>query len=168
MKNKMNLLILIIIGILIQVSIINNGVFFRIYPNVILVLTLYVAQKQGRIIGGLFGLISGILIDVLLSPNLGIKALSYLVIGYIVGIISEYIFEESYRTAILYVVIGSILYNIVSNFIYFFLSYNINIYLIFREFFKFETIANIFVFFIVQELQVDNNRKYKFPKLKKV
>ena len=108
MKNKMNLLILIIIGILVQVSIINNGVLFRIYPNIILVLTSYVAQRQGRIIGGLFGLISGILIDVLLSPNLGIKALSYLIIGYVVGIISEFIFEESYRTAIFYVVIGSV------------------------------------------------------------
>ncbi|NLW42601.1 MAG: rod shape-determining protein MreD [Tissierellia bacterium] len=168
MKNKMNLLILIIIGILVQVSIINNGVLFRIYPNIILVLTSYVAQRQGRIIGGLFGLISGILIDVLLSPNLGIKALSYLIIGYVVGIISEFIFEESYRTAIFYVVIGSVFYSIINNFIYFFLSYNINVYLILIDLFKLETIVNIFLFLVVQELQVEKNRNFKFPKLKKV
>ncbi len=164
----MNLLVLILIAILIQVSIINNGVFFGIYPNLILALTVYIAQRQGRIIGGLFGLVSGIFMDVLLSPNLGIKALNYLIIGYVIGILSEYIFEESYRTAILYVVIGSLIYNTINNFIYFFLSYNINIYTTFTNLFKLETIANVFLFLLIQELQVEKDRKFKLPKLKRI
>lgn len=167
MKNRLNLLVILSIIILIQVSIINNGILFGFYPNIVLILTVYIAQKKGRIIGGLCGLISGLLMDVLLSPNLGIKALAFLIVGYSIGIISEYIFEENNKTAIFYVLVGSFIYSVVNLFVYFFLSYSVNIFSIFLNILKVETMLEIFIFIVYQELEIERVKRVRLPSLKR-
>lgn len=167
MKSRLNLLVILSVLILIQVSIINNGLLFRFYPNIVLVFTVYLAQKKGRIIGGIYGLISGLLMDVLLSPNLGIKALAFLIVGYGIGIISEYIFEENNKTAIFYVLVGSFIYNVVNLFIYFFLSYNVTISFIFLNILRVETMLEIFIFIVYQEMEIERLKRARLPSLKR-
>lgn len=166
MKNNVNLLILALIVILIQVSFINNGILFSFYPNLVLVFTIYVGQKKGRILGGLFGLITGLLMDVLLSPNLGIKALNLLLVGYNIGIMSEYIFEENYKTGVLYVISGTLMYTLINNIIYFFLSYKVSFTAFFAELFRIESILNLIIFLLIQKIRVENIKSFKLPKLK--
>lgn len=143
MKNKTKFFVKILSLIIIQVSVINNGIVFGYYPDLIMVYTIYSAQKWGRIYGGTVGLTLGFLLDILLSPNIGIKALNYMLIGYIIGIISEFIFEESIWVAMTYTMIGTFIYRITQYVVFFFLSYKVSFNSIFLGLFKTETLLNI-------------------------
>lgn len=169
MKNKIRLAIQLLILVILQISFINNGVLFDYYPNILLVFTIYVSQKRGKVHGGTVGLILGLVYDVLASPNFGIKGLSFLVVAYSIGILSEYIFEEKIWTAVFYVTFGKFIYELIQNIVYFFLSYNVEFKNIFLNVFNMELLIGILFFLLIQFFK--SNKKelnfiYKFKNKK--
>lgn len=162
MKNKIRLAIQLLVLVILQISFINNGVLFGYYPNILLVYTIYKSQKRGKIYGGLVGLILGLVYDILASPNFGIKGLSFLIVAYTIGILSEYIFEENIWTSIFYVTIGKFIYEVIQSIIYFFLSYNVEFKNILFNVFSMELLLGIIFFLLIQFFKSNRDRKLNF------
>lgn len=155
--------IISIILLIIQISLINNGVLFNLFPNILLIYVIYISQKYNRSSGMIISLFIGVLYDSLLSPNFGIRTLILFIISIIISVIREYIYDENYKTAIFYVTFGTILYNILLNIIFFFLSYNINIGELVNRIFSIETLLSIIIFIL---FQTDLFKNYKLKNIK--
>lgn len=157
MIKRINPIIQLFIIFLIQISIVNNGLLFGFYPNLVLVYIIYITQKSNNLTSIVITLMAGILLDTVLSPNFGIRTLSFFIISIVILYIRDYIFEDNIFIAVLYTLLAVTMYFIISNIIYFFLSYNISISQIFASIFSLETIFSILFFVILQKL----NMKYK-------
>lgn len=164
MKNNLKEILIILLLIIIQISFINNGVLFNLYPNLLLIVTIFLSQKKGKKHGAILGLILGLLYDVLASPNFGIKGLSFMVVAYIIGIFSEYIFEESIWTAIFYTTLGKFIYELVQSIVYFFLSYSVKFTDIFKNTFNVELIISILIFYLIQYFYKTEKNDYELKK----
>lgn len=150
MINNFKKLLICFILVIIQVSIINNGLLLNFYPNILLIYTIFISQKLDSPEPMILSIILGIMYDSLLSPNFGIRTLTFFLVSILINNVRGYIFDENYKTAIFYVLIGVFLYNFIINIIYFFLSYNINFQEILSNIFSIETLLSIFIFMLFQ------------------
>lgn len=161
--------------LVIQISLINNGLLFSIYPNILLVYVAFVSQKLTKNASYIIALLSGMFYDVLLSPNFGIRALTFFVIAILINKVSEYIFSENFKSSFLYTSISILVYNTFIHIIYYFLSYKVNFSNILYNYFSLETLLSVLIFYLMvsisrkrslKELIIKRNRFYKL-KLKK-
>lgn len=91
----------LIIGLVVAVNFVLESTFFQyisvfgIKPDVALVIITTVAILQGKDMGIVTGVASGMLQDIIFGKPIGISAFSYMVAGYVVGLNSEKIFKEN-------------------------------------------------------------------------
>lgn len=153
-----------------QISIVNNGLVFGFYPNLMLIYVAYCAQKFNKTIGYSIALVSGFLYDITLSSNFGIRALIFFVVAIVIRELSEFIFEESYRTSIIYTLTSIVVYSFLLYTINYFLAYKVRLVEIFDNIFSVETILSIVLFYIMQKFLFGRESKkfdFKFKIFKK-
>ncbi len=127
------LILLIMIGnIILESTIVNRFAIFSVVPNITLVLIIIIALSRGRKLGSFVGLISGLIIDILFSPAIGINGLLYFFLGYIVGLLDTKISKDNILIPLLLSLSGTFLYNLFYLLFMFFLGYNINFNLLFN------------------------------------
>lgn len=96
--NKVKMSMLILLSIIVQTAIIPNFGIFGAYANITLAFTIAVAMNFGSYFGGYLGLGLGFLEDLLFSEVIGVKALIFFVIGFVVGYNEDMINKEDLRT----------------------------------------------------------------------
>lgn len=151
--------------LVIQVSLINNGLLFSIYPNILLIYVTFASQKLTKKTSYIIALLAGIFYDVLLSPNFGIRALAFFLIAILINKVSEYIFSENFKSSFLYTSISILAYNTLIHIIYYFLSYKVNFSNIIYNYFSLETLLSILIFYLM--VSVSHKRGFKEPIIKK-
>ncbi len=147
--------------IVLQVSFFNNISIGNQTANILLMYVVYIAQKEGKYSGVAIGLVLGLLYDTLLSNSIGIRAVSFITVGYAIGIVSEYLFLENTIILSIFAIMATILNKFILNLIYFFQSYNITIGSVLGKTFNFEIILNIGVIILIFYLE----RRLKFYEL---
>lgn len=152
--------------LIIQLSFVNNGLFFSLYPNLLLIYVSFVSQKFTNKTAYLIALISGILYDVLLSATFGIRALIFFIIALVISKSSEYIFSQNFRTSVFYTLTAVIIYNILLYIIYYFLSYKVYFKEIIYNILSIETLVSIMIFFLMENY-IFTNKKKILPVIKK-
>lgn len=155
MKNRIERILIILLLLIIQISFINSGLLFGLYPNILLVYVIYISQKLSRNYGVFVAVITGFLYDSLLSPNFGIRALAFLLVSLLIYSVSEYIFDEDLKIATMYTFVGIVFYHVILTIIYFFLSYGLDLNTLFYNIFSLETLLSILVFIIYQKIKID-------------
>lgn len=113
----MNLKILILSLILLAELILESTVFHfvnigGIYPDLVLITITAFSIIYGRKYSYIFGLIIGLLADILFGQVIGVHAISYILCAYIIGSLSSNIIKENILTAILFYPLSVIIYHL--------------------------------------------------------
>lgn len=135
-------LLMIIINLVIQTTIIPYFPIMGIVPNTALVLIVVIALKVGRVKGAIFGLIGGLLQDILFASTIGINAFILFFVGYIVGFAEDSFSRENIINPIIFTIAASIFYNIAYSLFLFFLSREISFMGALKTIFSIEILYN--------------------------
>ncbi len=82
---KRKLAFILLISMILQFTIISRIEIFGVHANIILPLIIVTSLFEGSYIGGIVGVCSGIIEEILFSPIIGLRVLYYFSVGYFIG-----------------------------------------------------------------------------------
>jgi rod shape-determining protein MreD len=135
-----------------------------IMPNLLIILVASNAYMRGRMSGLILGLFGGLLVDVTAGNSvLGLYALIYMLIGYIIGFTNKYYSNDDYTLPILIIAFSDMAYGFLVYISEFLLRGRLNFLFYFRRLILPEIIYTVAVsVFLYKLLHVINNRlEYK-------
>lgn len=109
-----SLIITFIVIYLLQTTFFNYFTIAGIMPNVFVILMLFIGLYMGRTMGVIYGILYGILIDFWIGKNIGITSIALAVVGVISGFLDKTLSKDSRITVLLMVIIGTIIYEVIS------------------------------------------------------
>ena len=86
-KRTVLLALLIVTGLVIETSVLGEATLGGTKPQLLLLMTVALAMGEGPALGAGFGFTAGLATDVLTGLPAGLTAISYTVVGYVVGAI---------------------------------------------------------------------------------
>lgn len=102
----------IIILFVIQSSSYHYFKLADVMPNLLLILVVSTAYMRGRLTGMLMGFFSGLLVDLMFgSYIIGLYALLYLLLGYLMGFTHKIYSEDDYTLPIIFIGISDLIYS---------------------------------------------------------
>lgn len=110
MKKILTYAALILILFLLQCSFFSHFRLADMVPNLMIILTASVAIINGSLEGCLVGFCSGLLLDLLFGPYIGMYALGYLLCGYLTGITNRIFYKEDITFPILMIAAADLFY----------------------------------------------------------
>lgn len=100
---------MILTAVLLQTTVFARFVtLFGITPDLILVVVISFGLQEGPTMGVVSGFGGGMLKDLMLSAPKGLTGISYLIVGYLVGIVRPYVQSTSVALPILGIFTGSL------------------------------------------------------------
>ncbi len=112
MKRLIVYILEIIILFVIQSSSYHYFKMADIMPNLLLILVVSTAYMRGRFSGMVLGFFSGLLVDLMFgSYIIGLYALLYLLLGYLMGFTNKVYSEDDYTLPIIFIGISDLIYN---------------------------------------------------------
>ena len=101
----------ILICFLIQSAMFHYIALAGVMPNLLLILVVATAHMRGRMQGMTIGLISGLLVDLMYgSYIIGLYALMYMCIGYLIGFTNRFYSKDDYTLPIILIGISDLVY----------------------------------------------------------
>lgn len=126
LRNGLIAALLIIIGFILQCTVISRIRFLGCAPNFILILTFIYGYKNGKIAGMITGLCGGLLIDIFFCEVIGYHALVLVVIGFISGIWNSYFYSDDLYVPLLLIMGSDLCYCLVYYLFWFLLRARFN------------------------------------------
>ncbi|HWT75422.1 MAG TPA: rod shape-determining protein MreD [Mobilitalea sp.] len=160
MKRLLVYFIEIIICFIIQSAMFHYIALANIMPNLLLILVVSTAHMRGRLPGMLIGLFSGLLVDLMYGNYIvGLCALLYLVIGYLVGMTHRFYSNDDYTLPIIIVAVSDFLYGFLYYVFEFLLRGRLNLLFYLRRLILPEIVYTVAVsIFLYKLLHMINNR----------
>lgn len=87
--------LLLVVGLVVQVTIATDLRFFGVHPDVLLLLAVCGGAAAGPGQGAVVGFVAGLLLDLFLPGRFGVAALSYGVAGYVAGLAGDAVIRPS-------------------------------------------------------------------------
>ncbi len=110
MYRKITMLLLILVGYLIQSTMIRILPMGGVAPNLLIILTSSFGFMRGKKEGMFIGFISGLIIDILFGNIIGFYALVYLVIGYLNGFFASIFYPEDVKLPMFLITSSELIY----------------------------------------------------------
>ncbi len=104
------MLLLILIGYLLQSTMIRILPLGGVAPNFLIILTSCFGFMKGKKDGMFVGFISGLIIDILFGGLIGFYALIYMVIGYLNGFFSSIFYPEDIKLPVVLITSSELVY----------------------------------------------------------
>ena len=101
-------LFVITLVLILQLELFSSIRFFGVMPELMLGLAIASGWHGGPLNGALTGFFCGFAVDLYLATPLGLSALSYAIIGYLLGIVAEIVAEDIERIVRLIISIAAI------------------------------------------------------------
>ncbi len=101
-------LFVITLVLILQLELFSNIRFFGVMPELMLGLAIASGWHGGPSNGALTGFVCGFTVDLYLATPLGLSALSYALIGYLLGVVAEIVAEDIERIVRLIISIAAI------------------------------------------------------------
>lgn len=162
MKKIGTMVAIIIVNFIFQTSLYNYLNLFGVIPNISLILVVIFAMMTNSNYGGFFGILTGMLYDVMLHEVFGIYTLIYFVIGTIIGSLSEYVNRENYILYSAATLLSTVFMHFSLFVILFFLKYRVgNSYNIFGNI-VLEIILNTIVSIVLLKFLEKSFSKFNF------
>lgn len=159
MKRVLINFLLIIVAFTIQNSIFPLLPFLSASPNLLLILTFSFGFINGQRFGMLYGLISGLLLDLFYSGPFGFYTLFYIYVGYLNGTFTKYYYEDYITLPLILCFVNELAYNMYIYIFRFLLRGRLNFIYYFRELMIPEMIFTVVVTLFVYRLLLYLNRK---------
>lgn len=160
------IVITIIINFIFQSTILPYFEIFRVVPNTALIIVVILALAKGKYYGGFYGLVIGLIQDIMYSTVIGINAFILFFAGYFIGFIEDTFARDNIINPIVFTALTTIYYNILYSLFLYFLSRNISFVTAVRSVFSFEVIYNGLVSIAVYKLfqKIFSGPKIRFGK----
>lgn len=111
MKRFITMAIMILLCFLLQTTVFQSLVLAGEVPNLILILVVAFAYMRGRKEGMYIGFASGLLIDLVYGDVVGLNAVLFVVVGYLVGICNEIYYRDELSVPIILIAISDFGFN---------------------------------------------------------
>jgi len=164
--NRLKVVLMFFTSIMIQTAILPNFGIFSSKANMSLALVVAIAMNFGSYVSGYSGIVLGIIEDSLFSKVIGIRALIYYMIGFIVGYNEDSINKGDIRSGSIITVVATLFYWVMNTIIYMFLENSSSVGLI--KYLKgpiiIEMILNVILYLICNYVikKVFKKRKFRF------
>ena len=164
--NRLKVVLMFFASIMIQTAILPNFSIFNSKANLSLALVVAIGMNYGSYISGYAGIILGFFEDILFSKLIGIRALIYYMIGFIVGYNEDSLNKGDIRSGSIITVVSTLFYWVMNTMINMFLE-NSSLK-IFINYLKgpivIELIMNILLYLICNYVlkKVFKKRKFRF------
>lgn len=119
----MRIIMMTIIGIIcyvLQSTLLDHIAIYNIKPSLIVITTISYALIRGKEEGAIYGLFTGLLMDVMSGKVLGLFAIMGMFLGLIIGSLNKKLYNENYIIAFMLTAVGtfsySLLFHVVSYF----------------------------------------------------
>ena len=112
--NRLKVILIFFLSIMIQTAILPNFNILNSRANMSLALIIAIAMNFGSYASGYSGIILGLIEDILFSKVIGIRALIYYIIGFIVGYNEDSLNKGDVRSGSIITVIATLFFWIVS------------------------------------------------------
>lgn len=138
----------IIIGLIILFNLIFQSTLFQwvqiygVVPNTSLILVMSFAIYNGRNKGAAIGSIVGILQDIIFGHTIGLNALVFMVIGYLIGLMDQKISKDNLLIPFVLTVLATVFYEAINLLLLFLLGYRIELLNIIKKMLIIEVIYN--------------------------
>ncbi len=156
--------IIIIVNLILQSTLVHFIQIHNVIPNLGLVLAICFAINEEKKNGILIAFAIGILQDILFGRVIGLNALIYILIWYIISVINKSIFRENFVIPIIFTTLGTIFYYIIGIFFIYFLGYELNAITTYGNILLIEVIYNglisIFVYKYIYRIYKSAKNRY--------
>ena len=138
----------IIISLIILFNLILQSTLFRqieiygVAPNTALILVISFAIYSGRNKGAIIGFFVGILQDIIFGRTVGLNALVFMIIGYLVGLMDQKIFKDNLLIPFILTASITIVYETINLLLIFLLGYRVELLNIIKKMLITEVIYN--------------------------
>lgn len=149
---RLYIFLIVIVNIILQITLYNFVKIYDIVPNIALILIVLFSLTTNEYMGGLIGLLTGLLYDILVMDIIGINTLIYFVVGVTLGHFSEEINKENKFLYVLITAIASVFYHLVTAMVMFFLRMNVSNTILILDKIIFQIILNSLLCIPVQML----------------
>ena len=120
--NRLKVVLMFFASIMIQTAILPNFSIFNSKANMSLAVVVAIAMNFGSYISGYSGIVLGFFEDILFSRVIGIRALMYYMIGFIVGYNEDSINKGDIRSGSIITVVATLFYWVMNTIIHMFLE----------------------------------------------
>ncbi len=119
-------------GILVANLVLQSAVFphlrvFGVKPDSLLVIVVSYALINGSLGGAILGLFGGLLQDILFSKYIGLYALQYMLVGYMVGMVYQKVYIDRVFLPVLFTIGSYAIKEILMFVLVFFIGHDINL-----------------------------------------
>ncbi|WP_352420123.1 rod shape-determining protein MreD [Proteiniborus sp.] len=158
--------IVVLLNFLIESTILHQVSIFGVIPNTSLIIIVCLALLGGKKTGSVLGLILGLLEDMLFYDVIGVHALIYFLIGYIIGLTDKKVFKENLFLPFVFTTISTFAFHIIYYVFMYFLSINVDFISLIKNIVIIETILNslLSIFFYKQFLKLYRQPHISFRK----
>lgn len=108
--NKLKIFLCFFISIIIQITIVPNITFLNATMNMTIAFIVALSMNFGSYFGGNSGIVLGLLEDILFSQIIGIRALIYYIIGFLVGYNENSINKGDIRSGSIITALATVFY----------------------------------------------------------
>ena len=122
LMNRLKVVLMFFASIMIQTAILPNFSIFNSKANMSIALVVAIAMNFGSYVSGYCGIVLGFFEDILFSRVIGIRALIYYMIGFIVGYNEDSINKGDIRSGSIITVVATLFYWVMNTIIYMFLE----------------------------------------------
>ncbi len=163
MLNYVFTTLILIINFIFQTTVLQHFSIMGIVPNTSLIILVIYGLLKGKYNGAFVGLVLGLLQDILFSKVIGVNALIYFLIGYVVGLLDDKVFKENLVLPFLTILASTFVYHVLYYLFMVFLSKDVNIIIIMKDVLIGEMIYNsILSIFIYKRIL----KHFKEPQIK--
>ena len=111
MKRWIGIAVLIVLGYLLQTTLLQGVQIAGVAPNLLIILLVAVSYRSGKLGGLVAGFLTGLLIDLVEGDLIGLYALIYMVIGYLLGFAHKIYYYDDTTIPLFLVAASDFLYN---------------------------------------------------------
>ena len=123
-----------------------------IMPNVFVMFVLFIGLFTNKTVGTIYGVVIGLILDLLFSQKIGIQAVSFGLVGFLAAIFDKNFSKDS-RMTIMFMVLGSTIIVEVLNYLLSYMFININVEIFnFIKILVIEVIYNLIITIIIYPL----------------
>ncbi|WIV10599.1 rod shape-determining protein MreD [Proteiniborus sp. MB09-C3] len=158
--------IIVLVNFLIKSTILHHISVFGVVPNTSLIIIVCLSLLAGKKTGSVLGLILGLLEDMFFYEVIGVHALIYFIIGYLIGLTDKKVFKENLFLPFVFTVLSTFAFHVVYYVFMYFLSINVDFISLLKDIVIIETILNsvLSVFFYKQFLKLYRQPQISFGK----
>ena len=113
MKRTFIYIVVILGAFLLQSAVFSFFALADIEPNLLIIVTASIALIRGQSEGCVVGFFCGLLMDISVGYYLGINALCFLVIGFVLGYLNQIYYEEDITLPLILIGVADFLYGII-------------------------------------------------------